>query len=134
MPGYITQARFFRDSNQTTTIHWYRVPADRPCLPVGSFVEDSDWTNNNGPRSTIYKGVSPDLQGEQWVDRPAVRLNPLPGELYTGHYCGTPTQWAGQLDLANPDDVGEYGCCNPDLLGAYNCDFANDFDNFGPCP
>lgn len=134
MPGYITKARFFADSDQLTTIHWYQVPKDRPCLPVASFLSDSDWSNDNGPRATIFKGVSPSLQGEQWVDRPAVRLAPLPGEAFSGHYCGTPEQWAGGLKLARPADVGQYGCCNPARLGAYDCGYDDAFDNWGPCP
>lgn len=134
MPGYFTKARFFRDSGEWTTIHWYAVPKDRPCLPVASFLEDSDWTNNNGPRATIYKGVAPDIQGEQWADRPASRVPPLPGEAFTGHYCGTPEQWSGDLRTDRPEDIGVYGCCNPGALGAFDCSFSDDFDNFGPCP
>lgn len=133
-PGYITQCKFFTDSDDLTTIHWYPVPKDRPCLPVASIIEDSDWRNDNGPRATIYKGSPPYMQGEQWVDRPAIRLPPLPGEQFTGHYCGSPQQWAGALSINNPDDLGEYGCCFEGVGGAYDCGYSFAFDSYGGCP
>lgn len=134
MRGYETDVRFFADSDQVTRIHWYRVPKDRPCLPVASFVQNSDWTNFNGPRATIFKGEAPYTQGEQWVDRPAVNRPPLPGEKFSGHFCGTPQQWSGDLLLSRPEDLGTYGCCDPNRLGAYDCSWSDDFDNWGPCP
>jgi len=134
IPGYFTQARFFQDIEDTTRIHWYRVPADRPCLPVASFIMDSDWDNNNGPRSKNFKGNPPNLQGESWDARPATRIAPLPGEKFSGHFCGTPEQWAGDLTSTNPEDLGFYGCCDPNRLGAFDCSFSDDFDNWGPCP
>lgn len=128
MRGYVTNCRFFLDTDQPTLIHWYRVPKDRPCLPVASIFYDSDWTNDNGPRATIYKGVSPDIQGEQWGPRDATGKPPRPGEEFTGHYCGTPEQWAGDLRTDRPEDIGEYGCCNPINEAAFDYGFDLGFD------
>lgn len=111
--GYETDVRFFADSAEVTTIHWYKVPVDRPCLPYPSFVWDSDWANDNGPRTTIFKGNPPVTSGEQWALRPVTRRPPLPLETFTGHFCGTKTQWSGDLRSDRPEDQGEYGCCIP---------------------
>jgi hypothetical protein len=135
MPGYYTKCKFFADSDQLTGIHWYRVPKDRPCNPFPSIIEDSDWRNDNGPRSRSFKGSPPYMQGEQWEDRPATRDPPLPGNAFTGHICGTAAQWAGDMKLARAADRGTYGCCVPDLVGAYDCGYSDGYDNFGPpCP
>jgi hypothetical protein len=134
MSGYSTDCRFFTDTDDLTNIHWYRVPKDRPCLPVASFVSNSDWDNINGPRSSIFKGQPPTLQGEQWAERPFDRNPPRPGEAFSGHFCGTPAQWAGDLRSDRPADIGTYGCCNPARLGAYDCSWSDAFDNWGPCP
>lgn len=134
MPGYTTDCRFFQDIPDVTNIHWYQVPRDRPCLPFASFVEDSDWTNNNGPKATIFKGNAPDIQGEQWVDRPATRIPPRPAQAFSGHFCGNEEQWAGNLVSTRQGDLGSLTCCNPEDFGEFNCDFSVDFDNRGPCP
>jgi hypothetical protein len=134
MKGYKTDCRFFADSDETLKLHWYRVPKDRPCLPFASFVEDSDWNNNNGPRATIFKGISPDEQGEQWTDRPADRQAPSPDSTFTGHFCGTAEQWSGDLEALRPEDIGSLLCCNDNKLGAFDCSWGDAFDNWGPCP
>jgi len=114
--GYDTDAQFFSDdpAAPTTPIHWYKVPMDRPFLPFQSFITNSDWDNENGPRSDVFKGVRPGAQGEQWSERPFDRNRPpRPGEFYTGHFCGSQQQWAGDLRTDRPDDIGQYGCCIP---------------------
>lgn len=124
--GYTTRVRFFADSDQTTLVHWYLVPKDRPCLPVASFVQDADWANDNGFRPIILKGEPPFTQGEQWADRPYTAKPARPFEKYTGHYCGTGEQWAGKLSIDNPADLGSYGCCIVGQLVGYDCECSLD--------
>ena len=103
---------FFRDTEAITPIRWYRVPADRPVLPVASFVSRPEWDDENGPFSGMFNGEPPGTQGPQWVPH-IWRANPqpYPWETFTGHYCGTAEQWAGELVSTNPADVGTPGCC-----------------------
>jgi hypothetical protein len=112
--GYETDACFFEDSDITTRVRWYKVPRDRPFLPVPSFLEDANWQNDNGPRPPMLVGEAPGtMQGEVWADRPVNFVDPRPGEAFTGHFCGSEAQWAGALSIGNPEDFGEYGCCVP---------------------
>lgn len=112
--GYETRARFFRDVDTSVPIWWYPVPKDRPCLPVASFVQDSDWQNEDGPRTPLFKGrISPD-QGEGWFGRPFRGRRLPPNALpFTGHYCGTAAQWLGDLVSTRPADIGNKFCCFP---------------------
>lgn len=117
--GYETDVHFFEDEETPTRVHWYLVPGDRPCLPVPSFVQDAYWSNENGLRPILYVGNPPGLQGEVWSERPYVNRGPRPGEAFTGHYCGSESQWSGSLSIENPADVGHYGCCQEGLPVVY---------------
>lgn len=60
-------------------------------------------------------GHSPNIQGEQADPRPVNGQPPQLWETFTGHFCGNPQQWAGNLVSTNPADVGKVGCCNPGI-------------------
>lgn len=125
--------KFFEGSDAgTAKIEWYFVPPSRSCLPVPSFVDSTDWYSPNGPGAGMMVGLSAKYQGEQIGRRPGKRSVALPWEKYTGHYCGTPAQWLGELDLSNPKDVGEVGCCKgPNYFVAISGSRADvDFNNF----
>lgn len=114
--------QFFKDSTDTTRIHWYPVPHDRPFLPVPSFVANAYWTNDQGPRPPNFVGNPPGEQGERWADRPFdKRQPPQPWEQFTGHYCGTPEQWAGELYAVDPRSIGHAGCCSGADWFMYGC-------------
>lgn len=108
---YRTQVQFYADDPALTEVEWVFVPTDRPTLPVPSFVVSADWDQPNGPRSNVPPGYY-GQQGEHLGStRGFVHTVPLPWEAFNGHFCGTPSQWAGGLLIGNPADHGVAGCC-----------------------
>lgn len=109
--AYYAPVRFFKDTEQTTKIHWYFVPKDRPVLDEVQFVQHEPWHDENGPRSFMYSGNPASQQGQGYAERyGGARRTPLV-DTYTGHYCGNHDQWAGELLTTRPGDLGDVGCC-----------------------
>lgn len=80
-------------------------------LPEASIWQHEPWNDENGPRHYMYAGNPSTCQGEQYTARyGGARRTPL-NDVFTGHYCGTPDQWAGNLLVARPSDHGDPACC-----------------------
>lgn len=100
--GYTRAVRFWRDSDRTVRIRWYRVAPSTPFLPYETIFSSYIWDNPNDPRSPVLCGTP--LQGEDVSDeprwsngRPPVfydQLNKVP--------CGGQDKWDGDL-LASRD-------------------------------
>jgi hypothetical protein len=109
----------FKDSDELTEVRWYKVPKDRPFLPIASFVQNEWWRDENGPRGGMEHGnvvgQGPDLG--PW---PFSRKGPSSRAIFTGHYCGTPEQWGGDLLRNRSADIGDLDCCGyvSPLLGS----------------
>lgn len=118
---YNAPARFFEDSEFTTRVHWYPVPSDRPVLPYPSFVGRPEWEDENGPGQNMYMGCPPQFQGTQFVPSMggAARV-PRLEQLFTGEFCGTKRQWAGDLRTDRPEDIGDPLCCKQRHLAAHS--------------
>lgn len=110
--SYICKVRFFKDSPLTTSIKWYKVPADRPILPVVPLTDHPPNTDINGPFKGMWMGWPPWEQGVQWVEYFGGGRRVPANDDFTGNFCGRPDQWLGNLSIDNPTDFGDPNCCH----------------------
>ncbi len=117
--GYTTRMRFWRDSDTTVSVRWYRVPRERPFLPFATPFVSAQWFTDD-----TLKGEFPGtvFQGEDlFAERPfSPGLEPYPPGVPAGHVCGSADQWGGDLligrDPGLPQSIsGEPLCCDPAL-------------------
>lgn len=110
---YTQQVRFYKDTDELTTIRWYFT--DAPPLPVPTIYSSYVWDDDNGPRGGMHRGTV--FQGEQLESLPVWNngLNPPVAGNPPGHYCGTPEQWLGELEMSEhgeaATDEGRPTCC-----------------------
>jgi len=93
--AYETECCFYANDPRTTTIRWYRVPDDRPFLPVPTVFCSTNWENKNRPGDTGSQGRVG--LGEQ-LGSPLIWRNgkdPTHTRWTPGVYQGTAEQWAG---------------------------------------
>lgn len=109
--GYITLARFFRDSDEAIPIRWYRALPNAPTLPFPSAINSLNWDDEPWTRTG---------PGEVW-GAPRVFSGRFAPEKATGkHQCGTPADFRDgeHFDpLAPPTIYGDDGlpvCCDLD--------------------
>lgn len=150
--GYRTQVKFFEDSDELSTVEWYRAERSLGPFPHATVFWSYNWQDDleNGIfdmcRGTVFQG---EVLGSV---RPFTNGNPTIGfNTLTGPPCGTADQWGGKLKLADgfgvlglfgvpvccggvpmPPDPFPPGCANPAILevvgypsGADDCDDAN---------
>jgi len=114
---YEQDVKFYKDSDELTRIRWYWVD-DAPFLPVPTIFGSYVWEDDNGPRSGMNRGTV--FQGEQ-VSSEAVYASgaaPFPAGVPLGRYCGTPSQWLGDLELARDGEATTDGEGRPTCCGA----------------
>ena len=92
-------------------IHWYVVPDDTPTLPFESAISNS--------QLDIDRNINGDL-GEQYNSWKSWNWKPLPPGLFTGHYCGTRSDFANgaTYDPTANYPIGALGwprCCAPPM-------------------
>jgi len=116
--GYKTRMRFYRDIPDSTEVVWYRVPVDRPFLPIPTIFADWDWEEDN-PWGLRTPGTT--VLGEQMESYRTYPASPLPRRsVFRGVYCGTPQQWAFGDGLPVVPPVllpdGFPPCCGPSSI------------------
>lgn len=82
-------------------IQWYRVPEDRPFLPVGTIFTSWDWDYWNNFREP-FKGeviAQGEVAGEP---RPYTNGEDSTATVFTGDYCGSPAEWTGEALTVPP--------------------------------
>lgn len=97
--------RFFRDAPDVVTrIQYYRVPDDRPYLPVPTLFTSTRWLNDNAIWDGQDEGFAYPLQGES-MDSPKVWANgkdPNKTVWIPGKYLGTEAEWRGEMYTPPP--------------------------------
>jgi hypothetical protein len=83
------KARFYRDDPAIGRIRWYRVPSDRPPLPIPHCFEDPLQVGEFRGED-LAPGVAGVL-GEQAASHRGLG----PGWFPPGHFCGSPEAWLG---------------------------------------
>jgi len=92
--------RFFTDSEEVSEVVWYRVPDDRPFLPVPTIFASYEWVEYNRPWDR-WPGTAG--LGEQVSSPRSFPGRPVPpAGQFRGTFCGTPEQWAGGMLLPDP--------------------------------
>jgi len=79
---YRTSCRFFSDSNETNTIHWYVVPWSNGTLPFPHRIKPNDWY----PEQVNPKDIGEESLEDRPFDGWGRIIPPVPT---TDHICGT---------------------------------------------
>lgn len=108
---YRTTCRFFNDSDEENTIHWYVVPKTNPTLPYKFLIYPND---QNDLR------MNPKAFGEVPLEpRPFDGWNRIVPPVPTDHICGDPADFAAGCSITDPRPPLVRGpdgiptCCRP---------------------
>lgn len=117
--GYTTEVKFWRDSDLLIPIRWYRACDSAPFIPhatvFGSYNYDDVPIVDNVPgpaRGTMLQGEQL-MSDRRWDNGVAIDLR-----LPTGKFCGTASQWAGDMLIARDEPVAADALGTPACCGA----------------